>query len=299
MLPDPTRGRRDGTRGRTRERQPEQEKRAGRRHGEQPPAGHGHRRTGREPARPAGRGRRRATRSWCRSSSTKRSARVELRARPYARRGARPRSAGSTACCSTSGCRTPPGWTALRRLAAQADGIALLVLTGLADEHRGAEAVAAGAQDYLVKGQVDGQLLTRAIRYAIGRSRIEATERALHEQQLHAEENTRLERGLLPSAADRRRRGPVRRPLPAGGRRLAARRRLLRRGPRPRRRPARHDRRRQRARPGRGRARRTAADRLARAGARGPSHRRDPGDAAAGPGARAAPRRTSSPRSAR
>jgi serine phosphatase RsbU (regulator of sigma subunit) len=91
------------------------------------------------------------------------------------------------------------GLEGLRRLAAQVDGIALLVLTGLADEHRGAEAVAAGAQDYLVKGQVDGQLLTRAIRYAIGRSRIEATERALHEQELHAEENTRLERGLLPS----------------------------------------------------------------------------------------------------
>ena len=91
------------------------------------------------------------------------------------------------------------GLDGLRRLAARGDGIALLVLTGLADEHRGAEAVAAGAQDYLVKGQVDGRLLTRAIRYAIGRSRIEATERALHEQQLHAEENTRLERGLLPS----------------------------------------------------------------------------------------------------
>ena len=62
------------------------------------------------------------------------------------------------------------GLEGLRRLAARADGVALLVLTGLADEHRGAEAVAAGAQDYLVKGQVDGQLLTRAIRYAIGRS---------------------------------------------------------------------------------------------------------------------------------
>ena len=91
------------------------------------------------------------------------------------------------------------GLDGLRRLSARADGVALLVLTGLADEYRGAEAVAAGAQDYLVKGQVDGQLLTRAIRYAIGRSRIEATERALQEQQLHAEENTRLERGLLPS----------------------------------------------------------------------------------------------------
>jgi serine phosphatase RsbU (regulator of sigma subunit) len=91
------------------------------------------------------------------------------------------------------------GLEGLRRLTAHSGGVALLVLTGLADEQRGAEAVAAGAQDYLVKGQVDGQLLTRAIRYAIGRSRIEATERALHEQQLHAEENTRLERGLLPS----------------------------------------------------------------------------------------------------
>ena len=91
------------------------------------------------------------------------------------------------------------GLDGLRRLDALADGVALLVLTGLADEYRGVEAVAAGAQDYLVKGQVDGELLARAIRYAIGRSRLEATERALQEQQLHAEENTRLERGLLPS----------------------------------------------------------------------------------------------------
>ena len=36
------------------------------------------------------------------------------------------------------------GLDGLRRLAARADGVALLVLTGLADEHRGAEAVAAG-----------------------------------------------------------------------------------------------------------------------------------------------------------
>jgi serine phosphatase RsbU (regulator of sigma subunit) len=90
------------------------------------------------------------------------------------------------------------GLDGLRRLDKLSRGVALLVLTGLADEYRGVEAVAAGAQDYLVKGQVDGQLLSRAIRYAVGRSRLEATERALQEQQLHAEENTRLERGLLP-----------------------------------------------------------------------------------------------------
>ena len=45
--------------------------------------------------------------------------------------------------------------------------VAVVVLTGLADEHLGAEAVRAGAQDYLVKGQVDGSLLKRVIRYAV------------------------------------------------------------------------------------------------------------------------------------
>ena len=44
--------------------------------------------------------------------------------------------------------------------------VAVVVLTGLADEHLGAEAVRAGAQDYLVKGHVDGALLNRVIRYA-------------------------------------------------------------------------------------------------------------------------------------
>ena len=34
--------------------------------------------------------------------------------------------------------------------------VAVVVLTGMSDEHLGAEAVRAGAQDYLVKGQVDG-----------------------------------------------------------------------------------------------------------------------------------------------
>src|SRR4051794_37843126 len=42
----------------------------------------------------------------------------------------------------------------------RADGAAAVcVLTGLDDEHLGTAAVAAGAQDYLVKGKVDGQVL--------------------------------------------------------------------------------------------------------------------------------------------
>lgn len=77
--------------------------------------------------------------------------------------------------------------------------LAVVVLTGIADEHLGEVAVGAGAQDYLVKGQVDGFLLQRVVRYAIERSRAEETQRLLREARLYAAENARLERGLLPS----------------------------------------------------------------------------------------------------
>src|SRR5690242_8910817 len=43
------------------------------------------------------------------------------------------------------------GIDALRRLRAAAADMAILVLTGLDDERRGIEALAAGAQDYLIK----------------------------------------------------------------------------------------------------------------------------------------------------
>ena len=80
-----------------------------------------------------------------------------------------------------------------------APGLAVVVLTGISDEHLGAEAVRAGAQDYLVKGQVDGFLLQRVVRYAVERRRAEETQRQLAEARLYAAENSRLERGLLPS----------------------------------------------------------------------------------------------------
>ncbi|MFQ5858400.1 MAG: response regulator [Anaerolineae bacterium] len=48
----------------------------------------------------------------------------------------------------------------------------IIVLTGLGDEALALEAVRKGAQDYLVKGEVDGRLLIRSLRYAIERHRI-------------------------------------------------------------------------------------------------------------------------------
>jgi serine phosphatase RsbU (regulator of sigma subunit) len=86
----------------------------------------------------------------------------------------------------------------LHGLRESAREVPVLVLTGLADEQRGIEAVAAGAQDYLVKGRVDGPALVRAIRYAVERRRAEEARRALDVARLHAAENARLERGLLP-----------------------------------------------------------------------------------------------------
>src|SRR5208282_1122947 len=54
----------------------------------------------------------------------------------------------------------------------------IVVMTGHDDEALAVRAVRAGAQDYLVKGRVDGDLLVRSIRYASERGRaVEALER--------------------------------------------------------------------------------------------------------------------------
>lgn len=62
---------------------------------------------------------------------------------------------------------------------AQVDEMPIVVLSGYSDESAAMKAVQAGAQDYLVKGQVDDHLLVRSIRYAIERSRRHQAERAM------------------------------------------------------------------------------------------------------------------------
>lgn len=76
---------------------------------------------------------------------------------------------------------------------------AVIVLTGLAESHAGVDALAAGAQDYLVKGKVDPDLLQRAVRYAVQRKQAERASADLQVGRLRAQENARLERGLLPT----------------------------------------------------------------------------------------------------
>jgi serine phosphatase RsbU (regulator of sigma subunit) len=91
------------------------------------------------------------------------------------------------------------GLNGLRQLLQLEPEAAIVMLTGQASEHLGEQAVRAGAQDYLVKGDVAGHQLNRVIRYAVERRRAEEAQRALQMAQMHAQENARLERGLLPS----------------------------------------------------------------------------------------------------
>lgn len=58
----------------------------------------------------------------------------------------------------------------------------IVVLTGHDDETSAVASVQQGAQDYLVKGQVDASLLVRALRYAIERKRTEEALRNAHIQ---------------------------------------------------------------------------------------------------------------------
>src|ERR1700678_445692 len=91
------------------------------------------------------------------------------------------------------------GLNGLRQLLEIEPDAAVVVLTGDTNEHLGELAVRAGAQDYLVKGEVAGHMLHRVIRYAMERRRAEEAQRELQVAQIHAQENDRLERGLLPS----------------------------------------------------------------------------------------------------
>ena len=65
------------------------------------------------------------------------------------------------------------GLDTFRKIAAGYPSLPQVLLTGLNDRETAIQAVREGAQDYLLKGEVDGHILIRAIDYAIERKRIQ------------------------------------------------------------------------------------------------------------------------------
>lgn len=65
------------------------------------------------------------------------------------------------------------GTESVIELQIQSPHVPIIVLSGLDDERTATTAVQKGVQDYLIKGQVDGTLLVRSIRYALERKKAE------------------------------------------------------------------------------------------------------------------------------
>ena len=89
----------------------------------------------------------------------------------------------------------PAGIKTFEKAYAQASQIPIIVLTGHDDDTIAVESVQKGAQDYIVKGQVTGTMLGRAIRYAIERRKL------LVQLEQSTREIKRL-RGILPICAN-------------------------------------------------------------------------------------------------
>jgi two-component system, NarL family, sensor histidine kinase UhpB len=65
------------------------------------------------------------------------------------------------------------GFETFNTMNKNAPELPIIILTGLVDEDLAINIVSEGAQDYLVKGQIDKQLLSRSIKYSIERKHIE------------------------------------------------------------------------------------------------------------------------------
>jgi signal transduction histidine kinase len=74
------------------------------------------------------------------------------------------------------------GFDTFETVHAAAPDVPVVVLSGLDDQGLAVRAVQEGAQDYLVKGQVDGGSILRSMRYAIERQRLETVRRELERQ---------------------------------------------------------------------------------------------------------------------
>jgi diguanylate cyclase (GGDEF)-like protein len=81
------------------------------------------------------------------------------------------------------------GLEAIRRAHAAAPGVPVVVLTGLDDESLAVQALQQGAQDYLIKGQIETRGLLRALRYAVERKTMESAALSMARQMAHSAEH--------------------------------------------------------------------------------------------------------------
>ena len=81
------------------------------------------------------------------------------------------------------------GLEGIERAHAVAPGVPLVVLTGLDDEAIAMQALQLGAQDYLIKGQIETRGLLRSLRYAIERKTMESAVLAMAQRMAHSAEH--------------------------------------------------------------------------------------------------------------
>src|SRR6202047_5218952 len=77
------------------------------------------------------------------------------------------------------------GLDTVQRAHAAAPGVPLIIMTGLDDEALAAEAMTQGAQDYMIKGQIESRALPRALRHAIERHRMQTETDLIRTHQMH------------------------------------------------------------------------------------------------------------------
>ena len=105
------------------------------------------------------------------------------------------------------------GLTTLRKLRAALPTTPIVVLSGMGDEELGNQAIAEGAQDYLVKGSFNLEVLGRTVRYAMSRmksiqeleaakNRAETSERVMQEFLTNVSHEMRTPMNVIAGMAD-------------------------------------------------------------------------------------------------
>lgn len=93
------------------------------------------------------------------------------------------------------------GLDGLRKIRDAQPRMPLIVMTGFSDAEVSIQAIALGAQDFLVKGRFDCDLLYRSVRYSIERKRLETEREKLIAELQQALANVKQLSGLLPICA--------------------------------------------------------------------------------------------------